>query len=127
MEEKKQPTILLVEDDEMIASAYKDGLTQKGMRVLLAGNGKEALELLEKEQSVDVVLLDVIMPEMDGFTFLQEIKKRDDWKDIPVIILSNLGMDQDVKKGKELGADVFFVKVNASLHEVIETIEQYVS
>ena len=124
MNTEQKHTVLLVEDDTLIASAYQEGLAHKEITVLWAKNGKEALDMLETEIP-KVILLDIIMPTLDGFGFLEQMKQNDAWKDIPVIILSNLGQDTDIAKGKELGANDFFVKSNATLHEVVEKIESY--
>ncbi|MSU75222.1 MAG: response regulator, partial [Candidatus Magasanikbacteria bacterium] len=82
--------ILLAEDDRFIARAYSDGLTRAGYLVIPAGNGVEALEKIRSE-SPNLVLLDIIMPDKDGFEVLEEMKQDPKLKKIPVIILSNLG------------------------------------
>jgi len=121
-ENKKK--ILLAEDDKFISLAYKDGLKRAGYEVEHAQNGKEALEKI-KSFNPDLVFLDIIMPEMNGFEALEEIKKDEKLKNIPVIILSNLGQDTDIEKGKKLGAVDYLIKANLSMNEVIQKIETY--
>ncbi len=123
-EEKKSKKILLAEDDKFISLAYLDGLKRAGYDVEHAKDGKEALEKI-KSYNPDLVFLDIIMPEMNGFEVLEEIKKDEKFKNLPVIILSNLGQDTDITKGKELGAVDYLIKANFSMAEVIEKIEFY--
>ena len=123
-EEKAGKKILLAEDDKFISLAYLDGLKRAGYNVEHAKDGKEALEKI-KSFIPDLVFLDVIMPEMNGFEVLEEIKKDEKFKNLPVIILSNLGQDTDIIKGKELGAVDYLIKANFSMAEVIEKIESY--
>jgi len=123
-EEKKSKKILLAEDDKFISLAYLDGLKRAGYNVEHAKDGKEALEKI-KSFSPDLVFLDIIMPEMNGFEVLEEIKKDEKFKNLPVIILSNLGQDTDITKGKELGAVDYLIKANFSMAEVIKKIESY--
>ncbi len=123
---KKITKILLAEDDKFISRAYTDGLTRKGFAVSLAMDGNRALEILQKE-TPDIILLDIIMPEKNGFEVLEEIKKQDRLKKIPVIILSNLGQDVDIQKGLAMGAVDYMVKANFSIIEVVKKINDYVA
>ena len=122
---KKNIKILMAEDDKFISRAYNDGLTRAGFSVTMASDGEEAIIKI-KETKPDIILLDLIMPEKNGFEVLEEIKENDDTKGIPVIILSNLGQDTDVKKGKELGAVDYLVKSDFSIREVVKKIMEYV-
>lgn len=114
--------VLLAEDDKFISLAYKDGLKRSGFEVIHAENGKKALELAKSEKP-DIIMLDVIMPEMNGFEVLEELKKDKDLKNIPVVVLSNLGQESDIKRGQELGATDYMIKSNFSLSEVSEKIK----
>jgi DNA-binding response OmpR family regulator len=122
---KKNKTIFLAEDDRFIARAYNDGFTRAGYDVIYAEDGAKAIEKLKGAQP-DIILLDVIMPEKNGFEVLTEIKQDENLKNIPIIILSNLGQDSDIKKGKDLGADDYFIKSNLSISEVLEKIEMHI-
>lgn len=120
----KKIKIVLAEDDKFISLAYKDGLTRAGFEVVHAADGAQAAEKIRQEKP-DIVLLDIIMPEKNGFEVLEEVKKNPETKDIPVIVLSNLGQESDIKKGKELGAYDYFVKSNLSMAEVVEKVNKY--
>jgi CheY-like chemotaxis protein len=123
--EHKGKRILLVKDDKFIARAYRDGLERAGFSVAVAYDGKLALEYLQHEKHPDMILLDIIIPAIDGFEVLRRIKADEKTKDIPVIIVSNLGQEEDIKKGHELGAADFLVKANWSMEDVIAKINTY--
>lgn len=113
--------ILIVEDEHMLADMYATKFSMEGFAVEKAADGSQAIERLKTEVP-DVMLLDIIMPKLDGFSVLKEIKLDPRLKDIPVILLTNLGQDDDIKKGKQLGADDYFVKANHSPQEVVEKV-----
>lgn len=104
--------VLVVEDTELLRRMYADKLTQDGYSVLPAADGLEALSLL-KTHTVDLILLDLVMPRMSGLEMLDVIKKDPRIRHIPVIILSNLGQESDVQKGVEMGAVDYLVKNEA--------------
>ncbi len=104
--------ILVVEDTELLRRMYADKLAQDGYSVLPAGDGLEALALL-KSHTVDLILLDLVMPRMSGLEMLDIVKRDPRMKDIPVIVLSNLGQESDVQKGIEMGAVDYLVKNEA--------------
>lgn len=118
--------ILLAEDDKYISRAYKDGLERAGFEVLVATDGSEALEKIKKD-APDLILLDLIMPVKNGFEVLEELAMDGGVKKIPVIILSNLGQDSDIKKGKALGAVDYLIKTDYSMKEVIEKAKFYLA
>jgi DNA-binding response OmpR family regulator len=120
---EKKIKIVLAEDDKFISRAYFDGLSRAGFDVIQAYDGNAALVKI-KEAKPDIVLLDVIMPEKNGFEVLEELKKDDELKRIPVIVLSNLGQETDIQKGRELGANDYMIKANYSMTEVIEKIKK---
>jgi DNA-binding response OmpR family regulator len=113
--------ILVVEDDPFLSSLTSVRLSKDGYKVTVASDGRQALKALE-EDIPDLVLLDVIMPGMNGFDVLREIKANDRYKNMSVIIFSNLGQDHEIEEGKKLGADDFMVKANFTLREVAEKI-----
>jgi DNA-binding response OmpR family regulator len=121
---KRAPKILLAEDDAFISRAYRDGLGRAGFDIVYAADGVEALKKI-REDIPDLVLLDIIMPFKNGFEVLAEIKGDAKLKDIPVIILSNLGQESDIEKGRSLGAADYFIKANYSLREVIEKVKEH--
>ncbi len=116
-------TILLVEDEDDLREIYKTKLRLEGYRVITAASGVEAIDLV-MHQKPDLILLDVILPQKDGFTVLKELKSNTKTKDIPVIIFSNLGQDWEIKRGEELGAVKFLTKANFTPKEVVKVVEE---
>ena len=114
--------VLLIEDDKMIIDMYTLKFTQEGFDVMQAENGAEGLKAAEKVNP-DVILLDIILPQMDGFTVLKSLKEKDELKDIPVVLLTNLGQDGDVKKGLELGANDYLIKANFTPAQVVDKVK----
>ncbi|MEA1963127.1 MAG: response regulator [Patescibacteria group bacterium] len=125
MDNEKKIKILLAEDDKFISKAYQDGLGRAGFEVIAAYDGNEALKEARKEKP-DIILLDLVMPEKNGFEVLEEIKADNDLKDIQIIILSNLGQSSDIQRGRDLGANDYLIKSNFSIKEVIEKIKECV-
>lgn len=118
--------ILLAEDDKFLIRAYKDSLERAGFEVILALNGTEAMRKI-KAKKPDLILLDLVMPEKDGFEILEELRIDHELKKIPVLILSNLGQDSDVKKGKELGAVDYLIKADFSMKDVMNKVKFYLA
>ena len=118
--------ILLVEDDEFLSRAYSDGLSRAGLEVDVARDGGEAMEKV-KEEKPDLILLDLVMPTKNGFEVLEELRMDDDLKKIPVMILTNLGQDSDIEKGKNLGAIDYLIKTDLSMKEVIEKVKYHLA
>ncbi len=104
-----QKRLLLIDDDPNLILLVKDYLEFRGYEVIAAGNGMEALDSL-KQKLPDLIVCDVMMPEMDGYTFVQHIREdsRTNW--IPVLFLSAKGQSQDRVKGLNTGADVYMSK-----------------
>jgi DNA-binding response OmpR family regulator len=120
---KEKIKVLIVEDEEMLVNMYISKFEKEGFDPIKALNGKQGLELAEKEKP-EIILLDVIMPEMDGFMVLKELKSNSKTKSIPVIMLTNLGQDEDIKKGNELGAKDYLVKANLTPAQVVEKVKE---
>ena len=114
--------VLLVEDDKMIIDMYTLKFNQEGYDIVQAENGKDGLALAKKNIT-DIILLDIILPQMDGFTVLKELKADDSTKNIPVVLLTNLGQDGDVKKGLELGAKDYLIKANFTPSQVVDKVK----
>lgn len=112
--------ILVAEDDKFLVSAYRIKLIKAGHEVKIALDGQEALDIL-KTFTPDVILLDLIMPVKDGFTVLEELKKNNEWKNIPVIVVSNLGQKEDIDRSMLLGATDYFVKSDMHINDVLVT------
>ncbi|MEA1963249.1 MAG: response regulator [Patescibacteria group bacterium] len=116
--------ILICEDDAMIGGMYKTKLEQEGYVVLLADNGASGLSMA-LSQKPDLILLDIIMPQLDGFSVLQELRSSAKTKKTPVIMLTNLSTDEDKKKGDQFGATDYLVKANLTPSQVGEAIKKY--
>lgn len=114
--------ILIAEDDFMISSMYKIKLEQDGFECIMADDGAIAFEEFNKNRP-DLVILDIIMPQLDGFAVLKKIREID--KNIPIIMLTNLGTDEDKKKGEELGATDYLVKASLTPSQVSKAINKY--
>ena len=117
--------ILVVEDEEFLMRTLKDNLEAEGFEVDIALNADEALGFMNTH-SPDLILLDIIMPRKDGFYVLDTVKKNPAWRTIPVIMLSNLGGDEDIERAMAMGADGYFIKSQHPLHEVIAAIRNYI-
>ncbi len=116
--------ILIIEDETMIASMYKTKLEQDGATVELADNGVDALKIL-KNNDFDLILLDIILPKMDGFQILEEIKKDKKTEKIPVVMLTNLSTEEDRKKGEEKGADDYWVKARFTPSQISAKVKEF--
>ena len=116
-----QKTILVAEDEKFLANIYRVKFEKSGFKVLIAEDGEKTLEILAKERP-DIILLDLVMPVKDGFEVLKEIKSNALLKDIPVIVASNLGQDEDIKRAKLLGAADYFIKANMHLPELVSIV-----
>jgi two-component system alkaline phosphatase synthesis response regulator PhoP len=115
--------LLLVDDDQFIAVAYKDGMEHAGYEVSVAHNGIEALEKLN-EIKPDLIITELVMPKMNGFEFLQKIKKSQTFREIPVLILTNLSQDSDRAEANEYNVSDFLVKSDVSLTDVVNKINE---
>ncbi len=116
--------ILIVEDDDFMAKALQDSLNLESFKTYVADNGKDATSKIKKNKPT-LVLLDLLLSKKDGFEVLSELKDNPDTKLIPVIVLSNLGGDEDIKRALQLGADDYFVKAQHPLAEIVEKAKQY--
>lgn len=106
----------------MLHGMYTQKFKNQGYGVVSAYNGADGVKMAETEKP-DVVLLDVIMPKMDGFVALKKIRKNPVTEKVPVILLTNLGQEEDVRKGRELGANDYFIKANHTPQEVVDKVK----
>lgn len=120
---KKSLKILVVEDDTFLSSMYSTKFNLEGYTVAVANKGEDGLKMAESEKP-DVILLDILLPGIDGFTVLKKLKKTDSVKNIPVIMLTNLGQKDDVRKGFELGAAGYLIKAHYMPSEVVEKVKE---
>lgn len=117
----KKTQVLIVEDDSFISLFLEKKLTELGYGATVAGSTAAALAALGAAP-VDLILLDIILPDENGFTLLERLKKNPAYQDIPVVILSNLGQQSEIDRGKQLGAVDFLVKGNYSPAEIVDRI-----
>lgn len=117
--------ILIVEDEEFLVRAVKDNLVSEGYTVSVAMDGEAVTEEIKKKKP-SLILLDLLLPKKNGFDVLRDIKANPEWQLIPVIILSNLGEDSEIKRGLELGASDYFVKSQHPIQEVMDKVKEYV-
>jgi CheY-like chemotaxis protein len=115
--------VLLPEDDRFLRRAAESRLRQNGFTVLPAVDGEEALKVARAERP-DLILLDLIMPKLQGFEVLKALKQDPVTAPIPVIVLSNLGQDEDLKRAMELGAIAYFIKAHLSLQDLVQRVAQ---
>lgn len=113
--------IFIVEDDEFLQNLEATKLKKEGYDVVVASNGEEALTKIE-ETNFDLLLLDLILPNFDGFEILKKVRNTEKTKNIPAIVFSNLSEEKDINKSKELGANYFMVKSNFTLDELVEHV-----
>ncbi len=114
--------ILIIEDDPVFQQTLQEFLRADGFEVASAVDGEEGIELV-REKSPDLVLLDIILPKKNGYEVIAELKKEPTTKNIPIVLLTNLGGTQDVEKALELGATTYLVKSDYKLEEVAGKIK----
>lgn len=122
--DSKAMKILLVEDDRFLRNICQMKLTKVGYQVFESSDGEEVIQILEQHRP-NVVLLDIILPSTDGFEILSQIRshKNPDIAKTPVIMLSNLGQEQDIQRAHEMGANSFMIKANFTTSEIVKKIE----
>ena len=122
--QEKPATILLAEDNKFLRKAAEAALRGHGFTVLAATDGEEALKLAQSMHSApDLVLLDIVMPKLNGFDVLRLLKGDPVTSHIPVIVLSNLEQQNDVLTARELGAAGYWVKATVGLDELVERVQ----
>lgn len=116
--------VLIIEDDKFLTKIYKTKLEKEGIDVGFAADGEAGLKKMQTE-TPKVVLLDLVMPKMDGFQVLDHVQQDASLKKIPILVLSNLGQDEDIQKAKSLGAKDFIVKSDTSIQAVVDRLRPY--
>jgi CheY-like chemotaxis protein len=118
--------ILFVEDDPLINKIYSTRLKADGHEVFTAENGEEGLKAAQ-EQMPDLIVLDVMMPRMDGFAVLEQLRSREQFKDKPILMYSNLNNEDEIARAKQMGVTEFIVKANLSPMQMVEKIKHYIT
>ena len=114
--------VLVVEDDQFLANAYRIKFEKANLEVKISMDGEEALEVI-KTFKPDVILLDLVMPKMDGFAVLEKLKSDEITKDIKVVVASNLGQNEDVARAIKLGASGYVIKSDMSIADILKLVE----
>jgi CheY-like chemotaxis protein len=114
--------VLVVEDDQFLANAYRIKFEKANLDVKISMDGEEALEVI-KTFKPDVILLDLVMPKMDGFAVLEKLKSDISTKDIKVVVASNLGQSEDVARAIKLGASGYVIKSDMSIADILKLVE----
>ncbi|MBU1163965.1 response regulator [Patescibacteria group bacterium] len=117
-------TILVVDDHKFLRNFWESKLSANDYNIRKASDGLEAIKIARVEP-LDIILLDIVMPHMNGFETLKNLKADEKIKDIPVIVLSNLGTDEEIKQGMKLGAIDYIVKSDVIPSEVEQKIKKY--
>jgi DNA-binding response OmpR family regulator len=115
--------VLIIDDDSFLSGIYATKLDIEGFEVATAKDGEEGLKALEK-MTPDLILLDVLMPKLDGFETLKRLKQIPAVKDVPVIMLTNLGQKEDIEKGIEQGAVDYLIKAHFVPAEAVDKIKK---
>jgi DNA-binding response OmpR family regulator len=121
---QKTITILVIDDDVTIRTLLGSTLTNKGFKVVSAENGRKGLELAKAQDDIDIILLDWMMPEMDGIEVLTELKRNGDTEDIPVIMLTSKENSGDIEYANSKGAIDYIIKP-FKLFEVSEMVQKH--
>lgn len=117
--------ILLVEDERTLRDMYSLKLTKEGYEVTSAEDGEQAIELA-KSSKPDLILLDVILPKIDGFAVLDTLRKTKNFAKTPIIMLTNLGQKEDLEKGKNAGATDYLIKADTTPAGIAKKVEEVV-
>src|SRR3989338_6161119 len=114
--------ILIIEDDPSISKVISTRLARENYEILVASDGEEGLRRI-KEEKPNLVILDLMLPKIDGFAILQDAKATPETQHIPIIILSNLGQTKDIDEGMKLGAVDFLFKTDFSINQIVEKVK----
>ncbi|MCK5490623.1 MAG: response regulator [Candidatus Pacebacteria bacterium] len=121
MKENREIRVLIIEDDIYISEMYRIKFESEKFKTTITNDGASVLAIIEKEKP-DIILLDIVMPVMDGFDVLKIIKSSKEHKDIPVVMLTNLSQKESIEKGLKLGAKNYIVKSHFTPSEVVKKV-----
>ncbi len=116
--------ILIVDDDKFLLDMYSIKFSEHGFELESAGSGQEALEKVSGDWRPDIYLVDIIMPVMDGFQLIEELKRQGRREGRALVVLSNLGQKEDIEKALALGVDGYIVKASATPSEVVAKVTE---
>jgi len=115
--------VLIIEDDPFLSGMYLKKLKLSGFEVKVAADGKDGLESIKKDRP-DLILLDIVLPQMDGYEILKRLKEDKELRNIPVILLTNLGQKEEVEKGMALGAEAYIIKAHFTPTAVVDKVKE---
>lgn len=121
---KSKGKILVVEDEAALLDMYQVKLLQSGYEVIVGRNGEEAIEMASNHVP-DLILLDILMPKVDGYTALKKIKEDQKTKNIAVIIFSNLTQKEEIEKGLKLGASDYIIKTSVTPSQLADRVDEF--
>tara|TARA_B100001971_G_C18084234_1_gene479975 strand:+ start:414 stop:809 length:396 start_codon:yes stop_codon:yes gene_type:complete len=129
---EQQKTILLIEDDQFLRELVYKALTGdpelKEIKVEIATAGNQAIEKLKQlGAELNLILLDIILPEKNGYEILTFIQEDPKLKTVPVVVLSNLGQEEKIQKAKQLGAKDFMIKAQTDTDQIVVKVKQYLT
>jgi two-component system chemotaxis response regulator CheY len=102
--------ILIVDDSKTIRNLVAFIMKKEGFKVTMAEDGLDGLEKLYSSENIDLIVSDINMPRMDGFTFIKTVREQEAYRDVPIVVLSTEGKEQDIRQGIQLGANLYMVK-----------------
>lgn len=119
-------TVLIIEDDDFLQGLEAKKLAKEGYNVLTASNSAEAFKQIEATPKIDIILLDLLLPDVDGFTILKMIRENSKVSMSPVIVFSNLAEEKDIAEANKLGISDFMIKSNFTLDELVTKIKSLI-
>ena len=121
-----QKTVLLIEDDQFIRELIAEALKKNNVRVEMAINGNEAARKIEAmSDKLDLILLDIILPDKNGYEILELARSRPELKKIPIIVISNLGQEEEIKKAMDLGAKAYLIKAQSDIDDIVKKVQEF--
>jgi two-component system chemotaxis response regulator CheY len=103
-------TILIVDDSKTVRNLVAFIMKKEGFKVITAEDGLDGLEKLYSADKIDLIISDINMPRMDGFTFIKSVREQDAYRDMPIVVLSTEGQEKDIQAGLSIGANMYMVK-----------------
>jgi len=120
---KNRRKILIIEDEKFLLEMYQGRFEKEGYQVFTAIDGQCGLRLAQKEKP-DLIILDILMPGMDGYEVIRKLKEDNQTKEITILVLSNLGQREEVNQGLKLGADDYIIKTDLTPSELVNKVER---
>lgn len=122
-DETNASKILIIDDDKFLLDMYSTKFSNEGFEVSTFLGGRDALIMIQEGSVVpDIVLVDLVMPSVDGFDLIENIRAKDTYANTLIVVLSNLGESEDIERAKKLGADNYIIKANVTPSEVVEKV-----